>query len=245
MPPENHLRDVVRPKLMSLEDSIIFHILERAQFKSNDDIYLPGKIQGVPEGKSFFGFLFDETEQLYAKMGKFQNPEEYPHTPSSLEPIVKRKAAKGFIDKPRLNFNKEIIDAYMDFMRGVCQKGDDGEYGSSTVCDICVIDYLSRRIHIGTQVAEAKFLSDPEAYREMILSEDESGIIEKLTDKNVELNIHQRVQLKTEYFQKISGECDKTRKFVEPKVMKELYERLIIPITIQVELAYFKNKELK
>ena len=40
--------------------------------------------------------------------------------------------------------------------------GDDGNYGSAAVCDIAVLQALSKRIHFGKFIAEAKFQSERE-----------------------------------------------------------------------------------
>lgn len=42
--------------------------------------------------------------------------------------------------------------------------GDDGNYGSAAVCDIAVLQALSKRIHFGKFIAEAKFQSERERH---------------------------------------------------------------------------------
>lgn len=39
----------------------------------------------------------------------------------------------------------------------ICEPGDDEQHGSSVVCDVSVLQALSRRVHLGKFVAESKF----------------------------------------------------------------------------------------
>jgi len=242
MDPKEFLIRVIRPKLIAFEDPVIFNLLQRAQFKRNDRIYVPDEFEGMPNGQSFFDFIFNGTQELYAKAGKFDDQEEYPPLEELGKAAVTREVPERFIPRAQLNLNQRIKDAYFEFMAGICEEGDDREYGSSAVCDIRVLDDLSKRIHMGTQVAEAKFRAEPERYVELIRDRNVDGIVEALTNKNVELDIHQRVDFKTANFQMVRNEGERVRKYVEPSKMKELYERLIIPITIEVELAYFDKR---
>jgi len=51
---------------------------------------------------------------------------------------------------------------------------------------------LSRRIHYGKFVAESKFLSDPQTYTDMVMRGDTDGIIDLLTNKEVERKVLRR-----------------------------------------------------
>lgn len=46
--------------------------------------------------------------------------------------------------------------------------GDDGNCGSAAVCDTMCLQILSKRIHFGKFVAEAKFLENPATYETAI-----------------------------------------------------------------------------
>jgi len=52
--------------------------------------------------------------------------------------------------------------------------GDDGNCGSAALCDTMCLQILSKRIHFGKFVAEAKFRENPAAYetaiKEQVLS---------------------------------------------------------------------------
>lgn len=73
-----HLRDT----LIRLEDSIVFALIERAQFKRNDKIYLPRAFEfpGDP-GISFLEYMLKETEKVHAKVRRYTSPDEHPFSP--------------------------------------------------------------------------------------------------------------------------------------------------------------------
>lgn len=52
---------------------------------------------------------------------------------------------------------------------------------------------LSKRIHYGKFVAEAKFSADPAAYTDLIRQNDVEGLMVMLTDANVEAKVGPRV----------------------------------------------------
>ena len=67
--------------------------------------------------------------------------------------------------------------------------------------DIAVLQALSKRIHFGKFIAEAKFQAETERYTKLILANDADGIMEALTDSTVEKvgwlsfqNVHRPVE---------------------------------------------------
>lgn len=67
----------------------------------------------------------------------------------------------------------------------VCRSGDDEQHGSTVLCDIAVLQALSRRVHYGKFVAESKYRSDPAAYQELVNNNDAVGVMLLLTDHMV------------------------------------------------------------
>lgn len=55
---------------------------------------------------------------------------------------------------------------------------------------------LSRRVHFGKFVAEAKFREDPEGYANMIRERDVEGLERAITNKAVEKQVLKRLELK-------------------------------------------------
>ncbi|KAG8077048.1 hypothetical protein GUJ93_ZPchr0006g42336 [Zizania palustris] len=60
---------------------------------------------------------------------------------------------------------KQIWDVYFDdLLPRLVSKGSDGNCGSSACCDTIILQALSKRIHYGNFVAEAKFRESPDMY---------------------------------------------------------------------------------
>ena len=98
--------------------------------------------------------------------------------------------------------------------------GDDGDYAATVLADVQCLKSLSRRIHLGKYVAEAKFRSshsldehtyltqirsDPERYTMLIKAGDREGIMRELTHEDVEERILQRVRSKAQRYDKHLG----------------------------------------
>ncbi len=57
---------------------------------------------------------------------------------------------------------------------------------ASKVCTIVLAQALSKRIHYGKFVAEAKFLAAEDEYRTLIEAQNAEAIMDALTDRTVE-----------------------------------------------------------
>ena len=60
--------DNIRSALIRLEETVIFSLIERAQYRVNSDVYTAGKIPlpGHASESSFLTFFFKETERVHA-----------------------------------------------------------------------------------------------------------------------------------------------------------------------------------
>lgn len=68
-----------------------------------------------------------------------------------------------------ININSEIWDMYFkDLLPRLVKKGNDGNCGSTATCDTVCLQVLSKRIHYGKFVAEAKFRASPDDYEAAI-----------------------------------------------------------------------------
>ena len=86
--------DNVRQSLIRQEDSIIFALIERSQYKVNDKIYKTNSID-VPcyDAKtgvrsSMIEFMLREREQMDGKIRRYTSPDEHAFYPESLPPLV-------------------------------------------------------------------------------------------------------------------------------------------------------------
>lgn len=216
-----------------LEDTITFHLIERAQFPLNKSIYEAGAVQirdaslswpgllGLLGGKrrkqySFMDWYFSQQEALQSRIRRFESPDENPFFPEAVQtPILKPLDYPHVLHPNDVVVNDRIKQYYVEtLLPAVCADfghGDRGEtqenYGSSATCDIAVLQALSRRIHFGKFVAESKFRSETARFTALIEAEDREGLGEAIVNKKVEQMILQRMRHKVETFgQEVSAD---------------------------------------
>ena len=89
-----------------------------------------------------------------------------------------------------INLNNLIMDLYLqELVPGITEPGDDNNYGSAAMQDVLCLQALSKRIHYGKFVAEAKFRADPEQYQRLIQNKDQDAIMHTLTSIDVEKKV--------------------------------------------------------
>ena len=215
----------VRADLESLEDTIILSLFLRSKFKLNNAVYVPGAISIPNFHGSFFDFLFKGTEQLHALAGRYVDLEEHPFYGNPPSPIISRKKEDIGV-MTVTNFNDEIKRIYFEALPKICLPGDDNKYGNAVLADISCLQSISKRVHMGEQVAEAKFQEEEQSYTRLVELGDDVGLIKKLTNTAVEERILTRVKIKGE------------RYGVDPEIIVEFYKDKIIPLTKDVEVGY-------
>ena len=233
----------IRNVLIRQEETIIFALVERAQFKQNKIIY---KSTGIPipnfEG-SFVDYILRGTEALHATIRRYTSPDEHPFFKDLPSPILPVDAYDFPIKKTDVNINDQIKNIYINnIIPKMCVEGDDGQYGSSALCDVTALQALSKRIHYGKFVAESKFISDKETYISLIKAKDEAGIMEKITNKAVEEKLLKRVALKAAAYGKeidiTASNLETEKQKICPKLVADIYEKWLIPLTKKVEVEY-------
>lgn len=236
---EQLLLENIRGVLMRQEETIIFALIERAQFRRNAPVYEPGRFGPATGGESLAGYLLRETECIHARMRRYTSPDEEPFFGHLPEPIL---PALGFSESPlcpnTVNLNAELRRAYEgEIVPFICAAGDDAQYGSSCVCDVACLQALSRRVHYGKFVAEGKFRDAPDTYRGAIRRGDRDELWTLITDGPVEARVLERVRLKARtYGQELSGAPGQNK--IDPAHVVEVYERWIIPLTKEVQIRY-------
>lgn len=89
-----------------------------------------------------------------------------------------------------INLNNVIKDLYLhELVPGITEPGDDNNYGSAAMQDVLCLQALSKRIHYGKFVAEAKFRAEPELYQRLIENKDQDAIMRTLTSIDVEKKV--------------------------------------------------------
>jgi chorismate mutase len=147
-----------------------------------------------------------------------------------------------------INVNDKIRSLYESYILPcICpEEDDDGQYGSSAVSDIAVLSALSKRIHFGKFVAEAKFRAEPEKYSAMIRAQDADGLMKELTKPVVEDMVVERVHIKASTYGKnpteTESEDDEKVYKVQPSVVADLYRTYVMPINKEVQVQYLLQR---
>ena len=84
----------IRAALIRQEDTIIFALIERAQFAHNSVCYEPDapayqelvSVSTTTHATSFLDYMLCETERLHARVRRYTSPDEYPFFPGQLPP---------------------------------------------------------------------------------------------------------------------------------------------------------------
>jgi len=206
--------NTIRNRLESLEETIIFRLLDRVQFKQNLPVYQAGAI---------LDDMHKSVEEICAKYNRFNAVEE-----------------KSFFDlgKNEINLTAQIRRNYENFIKTACEIGDDSEYGSTAEADISALQTISKRIHYGSvYVAESKFEENPQAFTEAVMANDKEKVVEMLRNPAKEELVLSRVFEKCEKIQ--SAYTSQFRRTIDSKIIKEFYKNTIIPLTVEGELQYF------
>ncbi len=233
----------IRSVLIRLEESIIFALIERAQFKQNTVIYDAGAKAIAINGESLVSHLLHETEKVHARLRRYTSPDEHPFFHDLPKPVL---SPLYYHENPlhpnTVNLNDKIRLIYEErIMPYLCEPGDDGQYGSSAVSDVNCLQIMTKRIHYGKFVAESKYLEAPDSYQELIKSRDAERIEEAITDKAVEAKVLERVRLKAQHYgQDIEGASTQTK--IQPEKVVDVYEKWIIPLTKKVEVQYLLQR---
>lgn len=111
----------IRSVLQRLEDTILFQLIERAQYAHNAVMYRPGAIPELREkeqwDKSWTEWFLKETESAHSKVRRWQAPGEYPYTNVSLlpPPILPPVQYPDVLYKPAtIQVNDRIYAHYRD-----------------------------------------------------------------------------------------------------------------------------------
>ncbi|HOW96189.1 MAG TPA: chorismate mutase [Kiritimatiellia bacterium] len=230
--------DNIRNVLVRLEETILFGVLERAQFRQNAVIYRPDGVGRGLGGESLVQFLLHECERSHAKVRRYTSPDEHPFFHDLPAPILPAAAYDNPLRPNTLNINDRIWAAYVgEIIPFLCAPGDDGQWGSSSVNDVHLLQALSKRIHYGKFVAESKRRARPGAFDPLIRAGDSDGLRAVITNADVERGVLERVEHKASTYSReieaIPGQLAASAASV-----RELYARWIIPMNKDVQVLY-------
>ncbi|KAI0771390.1 chorismate mutase [Irpex lacteus] len=241
--------DVIRGILTRLEDTIIFALIERAQFAHNPRAYERGAFQELKDigfDKSWLEWFLKETESFQAKARRFTSPDEYPFTPITElpAPVLKSVAYPSVLYPNKVNVNPSIYSFYdhppsnshafrlkrSKGVKGDDEYEDDGNYGSAATIDVEVLQAISKRVHY-----------EPSRLHPHILNPNREALEALITKPEVERKLLQRLRKKAlVYAQDFApdGEPRGDAAKIDVDGVVELYESYIIPLTKEVEVDY-------
>jgi chorismate mutase len=157
-------------RLQGLEETLIYKLLDRAQFAHNPEVYQKGKSGFSGQGTQH---LFWHQAPPSGKTGILLWPIPYPrgeafHRP----PPAPGRNPLGWDhplplqDLEKVNVTADLLSAYLPFVARICVPGDDRQHGSSVEHDVMALQAISARVHYGAfYVAESKYLGQPKEYR--------------------------------------------------------------------------------
>lgn len=219
----------IRAVLQRLEDTIVFQLIERAQFAQNAPMYQPGAIKELVEGEgwqaSWVEWFLKEVESAHARCRRWSAPDEFPFTDLSLlpKPVLPPVKYPNLLYEHGINVNRRIYEYYRDHIvptitakfnaqspissstggsssSSQTATADDGQYGSAAVRDAEVLSAFSRRIHFGMFVSESKFRSEPKAFLEPIRKADSEALLALITKPAVEAALLVRLREKARVY---------------------------------------------
>jgi chorismate mutase len=233
----------VRNVLVRLEETIIFALIERAQFRRNDIVYRPEAFGDVLEGLSLMGYCLRETERLHARLRRFTSPDEHPFFANLPAPVLPALVYRDNPLRPNtINVNPDIRAAYeREMIPLVCAEGDDEQYGSSAVCDTVALPAISRRIHYGTFVAESKYRARPGRFDPLLRAGDRAALLAAITDAAVERDVLRRVGRKARTHSRAVTATAACPPF-DPRKVVEIYRRWIMPMNKAVQVEYLLQR---
>lgn len=233
-----------------MEETIVFGLIERSQFFLLPSVYQPNKYKIPSFDGSFMEWLLLQTEKTHSQVRRYEAPDETPFFPDQLlKPLLPSvdypKVLASYSDE--VNVNQDILEFYVNLIvpQIACEQGEQNENsGSVSVCDVECLQALSRRIHFGKFVAEAKYKGDPELYKRLILAKDIKGIEASITNQAVEDKILLRLKEKCRtYGTDPSLDFSQTPQAkVDPELIVHLYKQYVIPLTKKVEVEYLLRR---
>ncbi|KAI9836378.1 MAG: hypothetical protein M1819_001407 [Sarea resinae] len=241
----------IRFQLIRLEDTITFHLIERVQFPLNHTVYVPGALKIPGSDLSLLDWMLREQERFQSLVRRYQSPDEYPFFPDAIqEPILPALHYPEVLHPNTVNVNAKLKESYIEHILppactdfGREERSDAQEnYGSTAVCDVSCLQALSRRIHFGKFVAEAKFRKETDRFVQLIRAGDRDGIGAAITDEKVEKKVLERLRLKAKTYGTDPSIEAQTPGKINLDAVVAMYKDWVIPLTKEVEVEYLMQR---
>ena len=238
--------DTIASRLAGLEETLIYKLLDRAQFSGNPGAYQPGASRFRPqETASLFELRLHHQEKLDTVFGRYLIPEERPfHVGLSAPRRVAPHGETGLVisDYETVNVTGPIREKYLELLPGLCGSSDDGQWGSSVEHDVICLQALARRIHYGAlYVGESKYREESQRFAALVAEGDDIGLLAAITRSEVEEKVLSRVQAKVVAVQSVSDPA--LRRLVDPELIVGFFRQAIIPLTKEGEIRYLYQRK--
>ncbi|KAH1161756.1 hypothetical protein AAZX31_01G051700 [Glycine max] len=243
--------DGIRNSLIRQEDSIIVSLLERAKYSYNADAYDKDAFFMDGFNGSLVEYMVLQTEKLHSQVGRYKSPDEHAFFPEclpepALPPLQYPQVLHHCADS--ININNKIWNMYLkDLLPRLVKAGDDDNCGSVAVCDTLCLQALSKRIHYGKFVAEAKFQDAPSEYVAAIEAKDRKLLLDLLTYETVEELVKKRVEIKARQYGQVvkigeTGDIATPVYKIKPSLIANLYGDWVMPLTKEVQVEYLLRR---
>ncbi|GAV77585.1 CM_2 domain-containing protein, partial [Cephalotus follicularis] len=248
---DNLTLEGIRRSLIRQEDSIIYSLLERAKYCYNADTYDPNAFAMDGFHGSLVEYMLEQTEMLHAQVGRYKSPDEHPFFSGKLpEPLLPPLQYPQVLHPiaDSININDKVWYMYFtEIIPRLVMEGNDGNCGSTAVSDTISLQTLSKRIHYGKFVAEAKFRASPDVYEAVIRAQDRERLMDMLTYPTIEEAIKRRVEMKARAFGlevTVDAEGDGAEPVykINPILVADLYGDWIMPLTKEVQVQYLLRR---
>jgi len=264
--------DRIRSILNRLEDTIIFSLIERAQFAHNPRIYDRGvfkELEDLDFKGSWLEWFLKETEAFHAKARRYTSPDEYPFTTGLPAPVLPPPEYPPILYPNKVNVNPSILSFYVRSIiprvtvqatltlaslkrsKGITgddELEDDGNYGSAATVDVEVLQAISKRVHYGKFVSESKFRQNPAVFIPHIQQGNTEALAALITNPEVERHLLIRLRKKAMlYAQDFADDGEPLNNCtnkgkIDVDCVVDLYESYIIPLTKEVEVDYLLQR---
>ncbi|KAG5062804.1 hypothetical protein JHK85_003987 [Glycine max] len=216
--------DGIRHSLIREEDSIIVSLLERAKYSYNANAYDKDAFLVDGFSGSLVEYMVLETEKLHAQ------PDEHPFFPEYLpEPMI-----------PPMQHPQHLLPRLV-------KAGNDDNCGCVAACDILCLQTISKRIHYGKFVAEAKFQDAPHEYEAAIKARDRKLLLELLTYETVDKFVKKRVEIMAQQYAAVekigeTGYIPNSVYRINPSLIADLYGDWVMPLAKEVQVEYLLRR---
>lgn len=261
----------IRSSLIRMEDSIVFSLVERAQYKRNASVYEPDcpqlgqfklhQLRSAGSSGCLGDWFIYQTECLHSQVHRYEHPTEFaffgPLPEPALGPGKGRPQAKILeAMPPEALINTRLLDIFRTkIIPFICEEGDDSNHGSTAVQDVHCLQMMATRIYYGLFVAESKFRTETEKARALIRAQDREGLMAFITKPEVEVKNIQRVILKARTFSQTISTAEEnqlaptlslsTSYKVNPDFIGAVFREYLMPLTKDVEVEYLLKRSLE